>query len=88
MEAEDKAETKLLSFILTFIVILVGLFMFVCMIFVSFNAQHEGVPNKSRFMQDKVQQRFGISTQEDIYIDDRDPGSRYTSHGRLITKSE
>jgi len=88
MEAEDKAETKLLSFILTFIVILVGLFMFVCMIFVSFNAQHEGVPNKSRFMQDKVQQRFGIATQEDIYIDDRDPGSRYTSHGRLITKSE
>lgn len=88
MEAEDKAETKLLSFILTFIVILVGLFMFVCMIFVSFNAQHEGVPNKSRFMQNKVQQRFGIDTQEDIYIDDRDPGSRYTSHGRLITKSE
>ena len=88
MEAEDKAETKLLSFILTFIVILVGLFMFVCMIFVSFNAQHEGVPNKSRFMQDKVQQRFGIATQEHIYIDDRDPGSRYTSHGRLITKSE
>ena len=88
MEAEDKAETKLLSFILTFIVILVGLFMFVCMIFVSFNAQHEGVPNKSRFMQDKVQQRFGIATQEDIYIDDRDPGSKYTKHGRLITKSE
>ena len=39
-------------------------------------------------MQDKVQQRFGIATQEHIYIDDRDPGSRYTSHGRLITKSE
>jgi hypothetical protein len=88
MEAEDKAETKLLSFILTFIVILVTVFIFVCMIFVSFNAQHEGVPNRSRFMQNKVQQRFGIATQEDIYIDDRDPSSKYTKYGRLITKSE
>ena len=33
-------------------------------------------------------ERFGIITQEHIYIDNIEPGSRYTKHGRLITKSE
>lgn len=88
MKPEDRAETKLLSFILTFIIILLSIFIVVCMIFVSFRSNNEGVPNKSSFMQNKLQQRFGIATQEHIYIDDRDPGSRYTSHGRLITKAE
>ena len=87
MENEDRAETKLLSFFLTFIVILASLLAFVWMIFVTYNSQNEGVPDKSRFMKNKTE-RFGIATQEHIYIDDRDPGSRYTSHGRLITKSE
>ena len=87
MEAEDKAENKLLSFFLTFIVILVGLFMFIFMIFITYNSGNEGVPNKSRFMY-SGKQRFGIVTQEDIYIDDRDPNARYTKHGRLITKSK
>ena len=87
MEAEDRAETKLLSFILTFIVILVSLFAFIWMVFVTYNSQNEGVPNKSRFMQNKTE-RFGVARQEDIYIDDRDPNARYTKHGRLITKSE
>ena len=87
MKPEDRAETKLLSFILTFIIILLSIFIVVCMIFVSFRSNNEGVPNKSRFMQNKTE-RFGIATQEHIYIDDRDPGSRYTSHGRLITKAE
>lgn len=85
METEDKAETKLLSFILTFIIILVSLFMFVWMVFVTYNSQNEGVPDKSRFMQNKTE-RFGVTRQEDIYIDDRDPNARYTAHGRLITK--
>ena len=85
MEAEDRAETKLLSFILTFIVILVSLFAFIWMVFVTYNSQNEGVPNKSRFMQNKTE-RFGVSRQEDIYIDDRDPNAKYTAHGRLITK--
>lgn len=87
MENEDRAETKLLSFFLTFIVILASLLAFVWMIFVTYNSQNEGVLDKSRFMKNKTE-RFGIATQEHIYIDDRDPGSRYTSHGRLITKSE
>ena len=87
MKPEDRAETKLLSSILTFIIILLSIFIVVCMIFVSFRSNNEGVPNKSRFMQNKTE-RFGIATQEHIYIDDRDPGSRYTSHGRLITKAE
>ena len=87
MENEDRAETKLLSFFLTFIVILASLLACVWMIFVTYNSQNEGVPDKSRFMKNKTE-RFGIATQEHIYIDDRDPGSRYTSHGRLITKSE
>lgn len=86
MEAEDKSENKLLSFFLTFIVILVGLFMFIFMIFITYNSGNEGVPNKSRFMY-SGKQRFGIATQEDIYIDDRDPNARYTAHGRLITKN-
>ena len=60
--------------------------MFIFMIFITYNSGNEGVPNKSRFMQDKVQQRFGIATQEDIYIDDRYPNAKYTAHGRLITK--
>lgn len=85
MEAEDRAETKLLSFILTFIVILVSLFAFIWMVFVTYNSQNEGVPNKSRFMQNKTE-RFGVSRQEDIYIDDRYPNAKYTAHGRLITK--
>jgi hypothetical protein len=84
---EDRVERKLLSFFLTFIVILVTLSIFILMIFVSYNSHNEGVPNKSRFMQNKTE-RFGVARQEHIYIDDRDPGSRYTSHGRLITKSE
>lgn len=87
MEAEDREERKLLSFILTFIIILAWFLIFVFMIFVSFNSGDEGVPNKSRFMYDG-KQRFGIATQEDIYIDNREPGSKYTKHGRLITKSE
>jgi hypothetical protein len=87
MKAEDRAEMKLLSFILTFIIILVSLFAFIWMVFVTYNSQNEGVPNKSRFMQNKTE-RFGIATQEHIYIDNMEPGSRYTSHGRLITKSE
>lgn len=86
MEVEDKSENKLLSFFLTFIVILVGLFMFIFMIFITYNSGNEGVPNKSRFMY-SGKQRFGIATQEDIYIDDRDPNARYTAHGRLITKN-
>jgi hypothetical protein len=87
MENEDRAETKLLSFFLTFIVILASLLAFVWMVFVTYNSQNEGVPDKSRFMQNKTE-RFGIATQEHIYIDNMEPGSRYTSHGRLITKSE
>lgn len=87
MENEDRAETKLLSFFLTFIVILASLLACVWMIFVTYNSQNEGVPDKSRFMKNKTE-RFGIATQEHIYIDDRDPNARYTSHGRLITKSE
>ena len=87
MENEDRAERKLLSFILIFIIILVSLFAFIWMIFVSYNSQNEGVPDKSRFMKNKTE-RFGIATQEHIYIDNMEPGSRYTSHGRLITKSE
>ena len=87
MEAEDRAERKLLSFILTFIIILLSIFIFVCMIFVSFRSNNEGVPNKSRFMQNKTE-RFGVARQEHIYIDNREPGSKYTKHGRLITKSE
>ena len=87
MKPEDRAETKLLSSILTFIIILLSIFIVVCMIFVSFRSNNEGVPNKSRFMQNKTE-RFGVARQEHIYIDDRDPGSRYTSHGRLITKAE
>lgn len=85
MENEDRAETKLLSFFLTFIVILASLLAFVWMVFVTYNSQNEGVPDKSRFMKNKTE-RFGIATQEDIYIDDRDPNARYTAHGRLITK--
>ena len=87
MENEDRAETKLLSFFLTFIVILASLLACVWMIFVTYNSQNEGVPDKSRFMKNKTE-RFGIVTQEHIYIDNMEPGSRYTSHGRLITKSE
>ena len=87
MENEDRAETKLLSFILIFIIILVSLFMFIWTIFVTYNSQNEGVPNNSRFMKNKTE-RFGIATQEHIYIDNMEPGSRYTRHGRLITKSE
>lgn len=87
MENEDRADTKLLSFILIFIIILVSLFMFIWTIFVTYNSQNEGVPNNSRFMQNKIE-RFGIRRQEDIWIDDRDPNARYTAHGRLITKSE
>lgn len=85
MENEDRAETKLLSFFLTFIVILASLLAFVWMVFVTYNSQNEGVPDKSRFMQNKTE-RFGVARQEDIYIDNMEPGSRYTSHGRLITK--
>jgi uncharacterized membrane protein len=85
MENEDRAETKLLSFILIFIIILVSLFMFIWTIFVTYNSQNEGVPDKSRFMKNKTE-RFGVARQEDIYIDDRDPNTRYTAHGRLITK--
>lgn len=29
---------------------------------------------------------FGIVTHEDIYVDNMEKGSRYTSHGRLIEK--
>ena len=87
MENEDRAERKLLSFILIFIIILVSLFMFIWTIFVTYNSQNEGVPNNSRFMKNKTE-RFGIATQEHIYIDNMEPGSRYTRHGRLITKSE
>jgi hypothetical protein len=85
MEPEDKAEMKILSFLLSFIIILVGLLIFVLLIFVSFKSNNEGVPNKSRFMQNKTE-RFGVARQEDIYIDDRESGNRYTAHGRLITK--
>ena len=85
MENEDRAETKLLSFFLTFIVILASLLAFVWMVFVTYNSQNEGVPDKSRFMKNKTE-RFGVARQEDIYIDNMEPGSRYTSHGRLITK--
>ena len=87
MENEDRAERKLLSFILIFIIILVSLFAFIWTIFVSYNSQNEGVPDKSRFIKNKTE-RFGIVTQEHIYIDNIEPGSRYTKHGRLITKSE
>jgi hypothetical protein len=87
MKAEDRVEIKLLSFLLTFLIILASLFIFIWMIFVSYNSHDEGVPNQSRFIQNK-EQRFGMITQEDIYIDNIDPGNRYTSHGRLITKSE
>jgi energy-coupling factor transporter transmembrane protein EcfT len=83
---EDKVETKLLWFFLTFILILAWIVIFIFMIFVSHNSQNEGVPNKSRFMQNKTE-RFGIATQEDIYIDNMENG-KYTKHGRLITKSE
>ena len=83
---EDRVERKLLSFFLTFILILVALSIFILMIFVSYNSHNEGVPNKSRFMQNKTE-RFGIATQEDIYIDNMEKG-KYTKHGRLITKSE
>jgi len=31
-------------------------------------------------------ERFGIITQEDIYIDNMEKGKKYTSHGRLIEK--
>lgn len=31
-------------------------------------------------------ERFGIITQEHIYIDNMEKGKRYTSHGRLIEK--
>ena len=85
MEPEEKAERKLLSFLLTFLIILVSLLAFVWKIFVSYNSHDEGVPNKSRFMQNKTE-RFGVARQEDIYIDNRDPNARYTAHGRLITK--
>jgi energy-coupling factor transporter transmembrane protein EcfT len=86
MKAEDRAETKLLWFFFTFIVILASLLAFIWMVFVTYNSQNEGVPNKSRFMQNKTEM-FGIATQEDIYIDNMENG-KYTKHGRLITKSE
>jgi uncharacterized membrane protein len=86
MKPEDKVETKLLWFFLIFSLILAWIVIFIFMIFVSHNSQNEGVPNKSRFMQNKTE-RFGIATQEDIYIDNMEKG-KYTKHGRLITKSE
>jgi uncharacterized membrane protein len=86
MKPEDKVETKLLWFFLIFSLILAWIIIFIFMIFVSHNSQNEGVPNKSRFMQNKTE-RFGIATQEDIYIDNMENG-KYTKHGRLITKSE
>jgi hypothetical protein len=86
MKPEDKVETKLLWFFLIFSLILAWIIIFIFMIFVSHNSQNEGVPNKSRFMQNKTE-RFGIATQEDIYIDNMEKG-KYTKHGRLITKSE
>ena len=48
MENEDRAETKLLSFFLTFIIILASLLACVWMVFVTYNSQNEGVPDKSR----------------------------------------
>ena len=86
MKPEDKVETKLLWFFLIFSLILAWIIIFIFMIFVSHNSQNEGVPNKSRFMQNKTE-KFGIATQEDIYIDNMENG-KYTKHGRLITKSE
>ena len=87
MENEDRAETKLLSFFLTFIVILASLLAFIWMVFVTYNSQNEGVPDQRRFMQNKTE-RFGIATQEHIYIDNMEKG-KYTKHGRLILpKSE
>lgn len=86
MKAEDRAEIKLLWFFFTFIVILAWLFIFIFMIFVKYNSNEEGIPAKTRFMQSKAE-RFGIVTQEDIYIDNMEKG-KYTKHGRLITKSE
>jgi len=87
MKSEDRAEIKLLSFFLTFIVILASLLAFIWMVFVTYNSQNEGVPDQRRFMKNKTE-RFGVAREENIYIDDRDPNARYTAHGRLITKSE
>jgi len=86
MKPEDKVETKLLWFFLTFSLILAWIIIFIFMIFVNSNSQNEGIPNKSRFMQNKTEM-FGIVTQEDIYIDNMEKG-KYTKYGRLITKSE
>jgi hypothetical protein len=85
MKSEDRAKTKLLSFFLTFIVILASLLAFIWMVFVTYNSHNEGVPDQRRFMQNKIE-RFGVAREEDIYIDNRDPNARYTAHGTLITK--
>jgi hypothetical protein len=81
MKAKTRVEIKLLSFFLTFFIILASLLIFIWMIFISYNSHDEGVPNQNRFMQNKTE-RFAMITQEDIYIDNMEK-AEYTSYGRL-----
>ena len=79
---ELRKKLEMWSLIISLVVMTVVFILFVFLYVTT--ARQEG---KSE-MQNTKYKPFGVITHEDIYIDNRDPGSRYTSHGRLITKSE
>jgi hypothetical protein len=89
MKAEDKAE--LLSWIMTFFIIVVGFLMLVgLMVFIEI--KQEGVPDSKRFSHNDFnnfnQEPFSIMVDEQIYIPEKLEG-KYTKSGILILpKSE
>jgi predicted Abi (CAAX) family protease len=89
MSDEQKAE--MLSWVMTFFIIIVGFLMIVgLLIFVEI--KQEGVPDSRRFGHNDFnnfnQEPFSIVVDEDIYVPEKLTG-KYTKHGRLILpKSE
>jgi hypothetical protein len=85
LSPELKKTLELWSLIATLIIMSMILLLFIFLYATTIRVEGKSEIQANKYIKYK---NFGIARQEDIWIDDRDPNNRYTSHGRLINSEQ
>lgn len=85
LSPELKKMLELWSLIATLIIMSMILLLFIFLYATTIRVEGKSEIQANKYIKYK---NFGIARQEDIWIDDRDPNNRYTSHGRLINSEQ